>query len=163
MLYLGLIKPYKGVLELIEAFKQTPLNNSVLIIAGWSLDSNYWTQVKNAGEHQGITFREGFIPDDDLQYYYNAADLVVLPFKRIENSGSAIMAMGFKKPVVAPREGVLKNRLAQQDALLYEKGRLATMLHRSTLMKPDELRTFGQLNFEALNKYKWQDFGRSFV
>ena len=71
--------------------------------------------------------------------------------------------MGFKKPVVAPREGVLKSRLVQQDELLYEKGRLATALHRSASMKPIELKTFGQLNFEALNKYKWQDFGRSFV
>ena len=58
LLYLGLIKPYKGVLELIEAFKQTPLNTSLLIIAGWSLDSNYWNQVKDAGEYQGITLEK---------------------------------------------------------------------------------------------------------
>lgn len=163
ILYLGLIKPYKGVLELIEDFKRAHLKNTLLLIAGWSLDSNYWSLVKDASDHSDILLNEGFIPDNDLQYYYNAADLVVLPFQRIENSGSAILAMGFKKPILAPRKGVLKSRLAQQDELLYENGGLASILNQSLLMKPEELRIFGQLNFEALNKYKWQDFGRLFI
>jgi len=46
-----------------------------------------------------------FIPDNDIQIYMNAADIIVLPYLDILNSGVAILAMSFGKPVIAPRTG----------------------------------------------------------
>lgn len=42
------------------------------------------------------------IPDEELQLFYNAADVVVLPFKQILTSGSLVLAMSFGKAVVTP-------------------------------------------------------------
>ena len=48
-----------------------------------------------------------FVPDDELQVWLRAADVVVLPFRDILTSGSAILALSFGRPVVAPALGCL--------------------------------------------------------
>src|SRR5205085_5399609 len=45
------------------------------------------------------------IGDDELQLFLNAADLVVLPYERVLNSGSALLALSFGRPVLVPRTG----------------------------------------------------------
>ncbi len=161
-LYLGLIKPYKGVLELVETFRECRLSNVLLVIAGRAMDPGYWQKVQAKAQHSSVILKEGFVPDEELQYYFHAADVAVLPFQRIENSGSAILAMGFCKPVIAPREGVLKSKLCRQDKLLYEDGGLKNVLKESARMTPEELRNIGQRNYEALKKYRWEDFASCF-
>ncbi len=46
------------------------------------------------------TFHTRFIPDSEVAYYYAAADVVVLPYRRIYQSGVLLMAMSYGKPVV---------------------------------------------------------------
>jgi glycosyltransferase involved in cell wall biosynthesis len=45
------------------------------------------------------------VEGDELQIYFNACDLVALPFRKVLNSGSLLLAMSFGCPVVAPRMG----------------------------------------------------------
>lgn len=161
-LYLGTIRPYKGLDILIESFKGLELNNTKLIIVGKALDPVFLAQIQS-NKNQSIQIIEGFIPKNELQTYFNAADLVILPFKEVENSGSAILAMGFKKPIVAPRIGVLRERLSQQSQLLYEQGNLKGMLQMASQMTDKELEAIGKVNFEALKNYKWQDFKAFFM
>jgi glycosyltransferase involved in cell wall biosynthesis len=47
------------------------------------------------------------VPDDDIQRYLRAADLVVLPFRDITNSGSALLALSFDRPVLVPALGAM--------------------------------------------------------
>lgn len=161
-LYLGLIKPYKGVVELAEAFRECRLSNGLLLIAGRAIDPDYWQKAQEKAQHPSIILREGFVPDEELQYYFHAADVAVLPFQSIENSGSAILAMGFNKPVIAPHKGVLKSRLSQQEILLYEDDGLKNTLQKSAQMTTEELRYIGKKNYEALKKYQWEDFASCF-
>jgi glycosyltransferase involved in cell wall biosynthesis len=49
-----------------------------------------------------------FLDDEDLQYYLNATDLVVLPYRQVLNSGSALLALSFDRPVLVPRLGALE-------------------------------------------------------
>jgi glycosyltransferase involved in cell wall biosynthesis len=47
-----------------------------------------------------------FVPDDEIQCYMNAADIVVLPYADLPiNPGSLILAMGFGKPIISPAKG----------------------------------------------------------
>jgi beta-1,4-mannosyltransferase len=50
-----------------------------------------------------------FLPADDLQLHLNAADLLVLPYREVLNSGSAILALSFNRPVLIPRQGALSD------------------------------------------------------
>jgi glycosyltransferase involved in cell wall biosynthesis len=47
------------------------------------------------------------VPDSEIQVYLRAADLVVLPFSETLNSGSALLALSFDRPVLVPRQGAL--------------------------------------------------------
>lgn len=162
-LYLGFIKPYKGIEKLIYEFNKLKHQNIKLIIAGQGIDKNYSNKIIQKVERLNdnrISLIDTFISVDDLQIYFNAADLVVLPFVKVENSGSAIMAMGFGKPILAPKIGVLKKRLSQQEKLLYNS--LEEGLNKSLTYKREELVYIGELNFSALQKYKWSDYGSFF-
>ena len=127
------------------------------------MDQEYGTKIRQ-GLSDTILLVDQFIPADTLQVYFNAADVVVLPFQEIENSGSVIMAMGFAKPIIAPRKGVVKERLHQQDEWLYDlENELPDKLHDATQIPPSTLEAVGNRNFEALAKYAWSDFASLFL
>lgn len=164
ILSLGYIKPYKGLENLLLAFSKVKNTNIEMVIAGRSMDKEYTDRLKKTikdSNSRQIHLIDAFIPVEELQIYYNAADVVVLPFKKVENSGSAIMAMGFKKPIVAPKMGVLKKRLSQQDVLLYDD--LENGLNKALQFDKAELRNFGEENYKALHKYTWEDFSKAFI
>ena len=60
------------------------------------------------------------IPDDEMQLYLRACDAVVLPFRDVLTSGSAILAMSFGRAVIAPRLGCLPETLSDDAAILYD-------------------------------------------
>ena len=59
------------------------------------MNPDYFESIKKS-INENIMLIDRFIEDDELQYFFNAADVITLPFKKIENSGSVILAMGFK-------------------------------------------------------------------
>jgi beta-1,4-mannosyltransferase len=156
LLYLGYIKPYKGLDHLIDAFYQELDEKYQLVIAGKSMDQLFFKRVKAKAKDRIFIF-DKFIPDDELQYFYKAADVIVLPFNKVENSGSAILAMGFEKAIIAPAQGVLPDRLSQQEELLYT-GSIREGLAKLREIDSEHLHLLGLRNKEALLKYKWEDF-----
>ncbi|MDC0311408.1 glycosyltransferase [bacterium] len=106
----GAIKPYKGHLELIESFFRVSQPDDVLVIAGGGQQS-FIDQLKSIIEtHSGpktgsIKLIPKFIEPEQFQYFFNAANATVLPFNRVLNSGSLLLAMSFGSPVIAPRTG----------------------------------------------------------
>lgn len=104
LLYLGYISPYKNVPLLIQEFSQIQDSEFILVIAGKPDDEFLEQKIKaNANSHVHLHLR--FIHDEDLQIFYNAADLVVLPFQATLNSGSVLLALSFSRPVLVPHIG----------------------------------------------------------
>jgi beta-1,4-mannosyltransferase len=110
-LMLGHIRPYKGVEELIHAFRRLPDPDGVLVLAGRVAPE---FSAREAREYQDaliaraagdprIRMHFGFIDDDDMQLYFNAADISVLPFRRVLTSFSLLLSMSFGVPVLVPR------------------------------------------------------------
>ncbi len=128
-LFLGGIRPNKGIEMLVDAFKSLTEEPCVLVIAG-----NPGAQKAYAENLQFLSESDKriklffyFIPDDDLQYFFNASDIVVLPFAKILTSGSAILAMSFSRPVIAPRMGCLPELLEPDCGWLYDPGSLDSL------------------------------------
>lgn len=160
LLYTGLIKPYKGVDDLITSFKKSFSDNAILIIAGSIMNPGYGEKIKGM-INENIVLIDRFIDNDELQIYFNAADIVTLPFKQIENSGSVILAMSFKKAVIAPAKGVLEERLKNQPELLY-KDCLDESFEVLKKLSAEDLLQIGEKNFRELFKYSWADFAAAF-
>ena len=149
-LYLGAIKPYKGVPQLITTFGEMKEQNDLLIIAGKPEKPSDIDAINKAakGTNQ-LRLELGFIADDQIQYYMNAADVCVFPFKKIEHSGSVDLAMGFKKTIISKRTPLLSSFLSAQKNLLFDdEKQIGDLMLRS---KTVDKETIGALNFERID------------
>lgn len=102
----GAIQPYKGLDELIPAFREMVRGgrpSARLIIAGISTDTRYADELDVLVDMDpNIIFDPRNIPDHEVQIFLRAADVVVLPYKETLNSGAAALAATFSRPIVAP-------------------------------------------------------------
>jgi D-inositol-3-phosphate glycosyltransferase len=120
ILFFGNITPYKGLEYLVAAFNRILVrrDNYRLIIAGRPKDcEKYWTAIRDdiRGEIQSdrILLRADFIPDDETEVYFKAADVAVLPYRHIYQSGVLFLAYSFGLPVIAADVGSLKDEIVE--------------------------------------------------
>jgi beta-1,4-mannosyltransferase len=108
VLFFGGISTYKNVPHLVETFRRTSLANATLVIAGCASRREDEQEVREAvAGSSGIQLHLKRIPKEEVQVFFAAADLVVLPFLEIMNSGSAMLALSFDRPVLVPARGSL--------------------------------------------------------
>ncbi|MGX9935269.1 glycosyltransferase [Advenella kashmirensis] len=139
----GSIQRYKGVLELVRAFKIMKINNPTLrlrlVIAGKPVDTEYIHEISVEIEAAAsITFIQDPMEDRDIQILFNAADVVVAPYKKTLNSGIALLAATFKKELVAPYSpGIIQTYNADTTLLYTDQpgDELVDALHRSISYK----------------------------
>ena len=102
LLYFGLIRPYKGVERLLEVFRSDKDPNLTLRIVG-SPRPELRALVTDACEKdRRITSRLEYVPDDVLVSEIYKAELVILPYKEMHNSGAILVALSLGRPVLAP-------------------------------------------------------------
>lgn len=108
--FVGQVRPYKGVPHLIRTFREAAGASDVLLIAGDPNPPNLAEEVRSAAAgDRRVRFRLGFVPDAELRLILGAADLVVLPFREMLNSGSVLLALSFDRPVLVPAlEGLVE-------------------------------------------------------
>jgi glycosyltransferase involved in cell wall biosynthesis len=122
ILFFGLITPYKGLDILIEASASLHRKGMrfTLIIAGRIKEChNYWEQlrlliVKTGLEGKIITHLR-HIPDESVEVYLKAADVMVLPYRSIFQSGALFLSYRFGLPVIATDVGSFKEDIIQGE------------------------------------------------
>ncbi len=109
-LAIGSIQPYKGHRDLIDSFSSTAKSEDILLIAGGG-SQHFLKQIEDHASMQQsktkgtIRLIPNFVPDNEFQYFFNAADVSVFPFRKVLNSGSVLLAMSFGNPIIAPKLG----------------------------------------------------------
>ncbi len=104
-LFIGQVRSYKNVISLIKAFKAANIKDALLIIAGKVHDEVKEEIINVTKGVESIMLFPEFINDNDLQYFYNVCDLVVVPYKNVLNSGTAFLNLTFNKPMLVPNAG----------------------------------------------------------
>jgi glycosyltransferase involved in cell wall biosynthesis len=159
LLFLGNIRPYKGVEELIQAFKELEFNEVRLLIAGRTLNEDVEKRVRAlADEDVRCRFYPGFVADEVIQVYMNAADVAVCPYKDILTSGAILLAMSFGKACVAPMLGCITDYLDERGAFLYnarDPGGLIGALKESLTVSSDRLSMMGEHNRRIAEGFSW--------
>ncbi|MBQ1874999.1 MAG: glycosyltransferase [Paludibacteraceae bacterium] len=111
MLFFGLVRAYKGLDLLLDAFGQIKdqLPDIQLLIAGefYEKEEAYREQIARNGLTDRVIIRNEFIPDADLRKYFGAADLIVQPYKTATQSGVTQVAFHFEKPMLVTNVGGL--------------------------------------------------------
>jgi len=110
-LFLGLIRPYKGVDILLEAFARLPESSRWrLVVAGepWGgLGEALSAQVEALGLGNRVELKFGWAPEAEVDQLLSAADLLVLPYRNGTQSAVAPMALSRGLPVLATDVGGL--------------------------------------------------------
>lgn len=106
--FVGSLKAYKNPDGLIRAFAALQ-EDAVLLVAGAAETTDYAGVLASlAARDPRIRLSCEFVPDSELQIWLRAADLAVLPYRRVTNSGSAHLALSFDLPVLVPDEPVFR-------------------------------------------------------
>jgi D-inositol-3-phosphate glycosyltransferase len=120
ILFFGRIRPYKGLELLLAAFHELIARdeNFRLIVAGESKKGSeeYLDQVTRligAFPPGQILSRIQFIPDEDMEIYLKAADVMVLPYKEIFQSGVLFLGYTYGLPVVATDVGSFREEIVE--------------------------------------------------
>jgi glycosyltransferase involved in cell wall biosynthesis len=112
--FIGAIKGYKGIEELVSSFTATSDQKLRLVIAGQISNPTDFKNLSNAKEiDDRILLEIKFLTDDEFEEIALAADQIVLPFKKILHSGSLVYALSCGKPVLTPEEPFAKDYQSQ--------------------------------------------------
>jgi beta-1,4-mannosyltransferase len=121
LLFFGQIRRYKNLPLLIDVFRQYQDPDAILYIAGRPhADLSLCEEIRSraAGDSR-IRVEIGQIPNERVYLYFKSADLVVLPYRDVQNqrnlfnSGIALVALSFNRPVLVPNQGAMKELHAQ--------------------------------------------------
>jgi D-inositol-3-phosphate glycosyltransferase len=121
ILFFGIIRPYKGLELLTDVFLRLVANRAGyrLIIAGNALEGSeqYLDQIQRKIDHDvngdRILRKIQFIPDDEVEIYFKAADVLALPYTHIFQSGVLFLAYNFGLPVVATDVGSIREDILE--------------------------------------------------
>src|SRR5580704_18368772 len=166
VLFFGRIRPYKGIEHLLAAFQLLAANNSNyrLVIAGEPKKGSeeYRRQIEQMVKTEftpgQIIMKLQFIPDEEMEVYLKAADVLVLPYKEIFQSGVLFLAYSFGLPVVATDVGSFREEIVEgMTGFLCQPGDPAELakaietyfasdLYRNLKVRRQELKDYADAN-----------------
>lgn len=160
--FVGNIKPYKGVERLIEIFKVLALRyrKLKLLIAGkCSPDCEVINITNSIKGCDAIVFRPGYIVNNDIQIFLNAADCMVLPYNSILTSGALMLFLSFHKPVIAPLQGVIPEIIDDKQGFLFstDKELAAIMENCVNRFEEGKWNIYNQFDFSNLSRFEWNE------
>lgn len=155
-LYFGMLRNYKGVKDLLSSYYQLKKANPDihLIIAGYPPNEVIKNDIEAMANDKQISLHLRYISDNDVQLFFNASDVVVLPYLNILTSGAAVLALSFGRPVIAPAKGCIPELLDETFSFLYHKKQeLADAMANAVTKKGN--REIKKKAFERAQELKW--------
>src|SRR3990170_5163439 len=172
ILFFGKIAPYKGLEYLILALSKLVGKYSDLrvVLAGNVKDcKEYWEDVQRTIQEHGLSrniiYRIEYIPDEEVEIYFKSADVLIIPYKHIFQSGVIFLSYNFGLPVIATdvgslREDIIEGRTGfickpESPDDLAEK--IETYFHSDLYRNLKENRS--KIIQDANEKYSWGKIG----
>jgi len=172
ILFFGTLKPYKGLNVLLEAFAEMPVDvrdSSRLRIAGKPMmDLAHLRSIATDLEiEKHVDWDIGFVPHEAVPTLFEWADVVVFPYREIDQSGALMTAIPFGTPIVASAVGGFDEVLTDGThgrLVPPEDPRLLSEALLSVISNPDQRARMGEMVRElAETTYSWDEIGRSYV
>lgn len=156
LLFFGLIRDYKGLDLLLEAFEKIDDKELRLLVAGefYNDKEQYRAALERLGER--VVLHDHFIPDAEVADYFSVADALVLPYHTATQSGVTQIAYNFSVPMVVTRVGGLPE-IVPDGKVGFVCEPTAEGVHKAIvqLYEGDALQRFGE-NFPAERKrFSW--------
>jgi len=163
VLFFGFIKPYKGVAHLIDAaprLKERYGDQMRVLIVGdiYGEKQPYLDHIERSGAGDIIRLVDGFVPDELVESYFVAADLVVLPYVSATQSGIVQIAYNYDRPVVTTDVGGLPEVVQDgRTGCLVPPGDAAALAAAITrFFDEDHAAAFAAAVAQEKRKYSWE-------
>lgn len=168
LLFFGSIRPNKGLDVLLKAMPEAVKNNpDILLVIAGALPRNMSFQpyeyiIEKLNLPENIKTFVEFIPDEEVDIYFSASDMVVLPYKSFESqSGVLLRAYAHKKPVVVSNVGAMGD-IVSSDRVgeLAEPGNVKSLaLAIEKVLKNTDV-YLSRYNPGLEDKYNWEHIGK---
>ncbi len=163
-LFLGQIRRYKGIEDLVDAFVRLGDAKSQLVIAGNVHDPEYGADLICLTEGRtGIHTWFEYVAGDQLQYFMNASDVLVLPYRDVTTSGAAALGLSFGKPIIAPALGGFREWAANGRGILYEPSQPEGLLEALAQGRHMDVAEAGHRAFAWAREHTWRTLAPEFV
>jgi glycosyltransferase involved in cell wall biosynthesis len=161
--FFGQIRRYKQVTELVRTYlRDISQDHTHLLVAGNPRTDALESELRSmADDAPDVDLHLDFVPKDEVQYYFKAADVMVFPYDSILTSGSIILSMSMARPVVAPRFGGIEDVVGADHGWLYDVGSsdgLADAMQRA-LSAADRLEAMGRDARKRARRWDWESIG----
>lgn len=158
-LYFGLIREYKGVPDLIRAYDQLDMSNTELWIVGNPSSEEYERELNDHLDTvPNSNARFEFVESEDVQYFLNAADALVLPYRDILNSGSVHLGLSFAVPIVTPRLGCVPATVPTENEFLYDPNAAESLQQElKHVYEHPDLGQVGEANYQRALSQSWDN------
>ena len=172
ILFFGQIKKVKGVGVLITAMKDVvkKFPNALCLIAGkvWHDDfSEYQKLIDEYRLNDNIRTDIRYISDYEIKYYFNASDIVALPYLQIYQSGVVLLAYAYEKPIVATTEGEFLTVVKDKETGLLVQSNNAKQLADAIiwyLENPDKAEHFSKVGkIDVGKRLSWDNIAEEVV
>ncbi len=166
-LQFGMLRGYKGLDALFNAWRRIRTPNKHLLIAGKyhpATGRHAWREklrMFRARHTPGISLHLNSIPQDEIQVFLAAADCMVLAHARGLNSGVAVLGMTFGKVVVGPRLGCIEWVLESGANIAYEPGNLNALVEAMERAPGLDAASSSATNGAVAASWRWDDMARA--
>lgn len=163
ILFFGFIREYKGLDTLLNAmhYIKDKLNIKLMICGEFYENSKkYLTKINELNLSEVLYLFTDYIPNNEVKYYFSAADCVILPYKSATQSGIVQIAMNFKKPVIATDVGGLSEIVInEKTGYIVEKENPIQLAEAILKFYNENKEEYFVKNIEQeLEKYSWEKF-----
>ena len=110
LLFFGFVRRYKGLKHLLQSLALVPEDlNAKLLVVGefWEPESDFREMAEQLGITQRVQMINRYVPNEEMDIYFSAADVLVLPYLEATQSAVAQIAFGFDLPVITTSVGGL--------------------------------------------------------
>jgi len=168
LLFFGFIRDYKGLDLLINAFADVRLRKFPvrLLVAGeyYSSPEPYLKLIKDNNLEDFIELRTDFIPDDQVNLYFSAADIVVQPYKSATQSGVTQIGYHFNKPMLVTNVGGLSEIIPDgKIGYVVEPNSLEIANALVDFYENDRIAEFEANIIEEKKKFSWSNMANTFL
>lgn len=171
-LFFGQIKKVKGVDILLKAILELKKEREdfFVIIAGnvWKADFRECQEIIDDNNLTNILYTDiRYIPDEEIKYFYSAADVCVLPYTDVYQSGVIQLAYGYKKAVVSSNLPAFTQFVHDEETGYTFQNKNVNDLKEKMLLclnNKDKLSQFGKNGYDLVkNKLNWDNLAKEII